>query len=571
MGNVANDALRDGVELPAQPSASKMSERLMQGPTVRELLDLSVMSGVQVVAGAGGLDREVHGANVMEVPDILPWVKPHELLLTTGYPLRDDAQRLVGLTADLADVGLSALAVKLHRYLDELPAAMLAEAEARDLPVLLMPDGIGFDDVLTSVLTSILNRQAAVLHRSEAAHKALIAVVLEGGGLGEVAQQVAAMLGGPTFVTTADGRVLAEAGDPEALTAAAESSCFDPSGRFRTEEARRGVHRVAGLPGSHAVVPVVAGRVDHGRLVTFNLCRALGSGDVQVLERAATVAALAVTKSLAVAAVEAKYRGDFLRDVLDGRAGGPDRVRSHFGSLGWDVRRPMVVVVAALEAAERPQHPSDATLRPAQERFSAAWETVVGRLDPRAPVVGFAQEVVALMGVPDPGDAGAVVQRAVREVSGDGGGGRRAFATGVSRVVTDVVGLPDAYEQASRAVHVGRQLHGPSAIAHFDELGVFRLLSLINDPAELQGFVDEVLGPLGDPRDPQACDLRRTLAVLLDTNLNVAQTARQLHFHYNTLRYRIVKLERIVGPFTSDPHLRLDQSLALRVLQLRAR
>jgi PucR family transcriptional regulator, purine catabolism regulatory protein len=559
------------VDLPAQSSASAGTERQMHGPTVRELLDLAVMSGVTVAAGAGGLDREVLGANVMEVPDILPWVKPHELLLTTGYPLRDDAQRLVGLTADLADVGLSALAIKLHRYLDDLPPAMLAEAEARDLPVLLLPDGIGFDDVLTSVLTAILNRQAAVLHRSEAAHKALIAVVLEGGGLGEVAQQVAAMLGGPTFVTTFDGRVLAQAGDREALAAVLGSPCFEPGGRFRTEQTHPGVHEVARLPGSHAVVPVVAGRVDHGRLVTFNLCRLLGSGDVQVLERAATVAALAVTKSLAVAAVEAKYRGDFLRDVLDGRAGGPDRVRSHFASLGWDVTRPMVVLVAALEAAERAEEPTESALRPTQEHFTSAWETVVGRLDPRAPVVGFAQEVVALLGVPDTNDAGTVVQRMVREVTGDSAERRRPFATGVSRIVTGVDGLPDAYEQASRAVHVGRQLHGSSAIAHFDELGVFRLLSLIDDPAELQGFVDEVLGPLGDLHDPGACDLRRTLATLLDTNLNVAQAARQLHFHYNTLRYRIVKLERIVGPFTSDPHLRLDLSLALRVLQLRTR
>ena len=58
----------------------------------------------------------------MEVPDIVAWVKPQELLLTTGYPLRDAPDGLAALVRDLDAAGVSALAVKLRRYLDELPA-----------------------------------------------------------------------------------------------------------------------------------------------------------------------------------------------------------------------------------------------------------------------------------------------------------------------------------------------------------------------------------------------------------------------------------------------------------------
>jgi purine catabolism regulator len=348
------------------------------------------------------------------------------------------------------------------------------------------------------------------------------------------------------------------------------SSHVDGSGRWRVERVPAGVvpdPESPGGAGSLAAVPVVAGGVHHGRILAFSDGR-LHDADVTALEAAATVAALVVTKALAVRAVEAKYSGDFLHDLVSGRPGSADHAVTHAAALGWDVDRPLVVVVAELDPCPPAEPVAAHGLRPAQERFAAAWTSVVHGRDPRAAVAGFAAEVVALLGVPSGGDVERSVGEVVSAVSGDGGGGRRSFSCGVSRVVADARGLPAAYEQARTAVRVGRQLHGTGGVAHFDRLGVFRLLSLIPDSSELREFTAETLGGLADD-DADAADLRRTLEVLLETNLNVAETARTLHFHYNTLRYRIGKLERMLGPFTRDPTLRLNLALALQVLRMR--
>ena len=120
----------------------------------------------------------------------------------------------------------------------------------------------------------------------------------------------------------------------------------------------------------------------------------------------------------------------------------------------------------------------------------------------------------------------------------------------------------------SRALAIGRDINGRGALAHFDELGAYRVLSLVEDREELEGFAAEVLGELVED-DATTDDLRHTLQVLLESGGNVAEAARRLHFHYNTLRYRIDKLSSIVGPFMTDARVRLDVQLALLVHAMR--
>lgn len=413
-----------------------------------------------------------------------------------------------------------------------------------------------------------VGQMLTLLERRDEVQRQLVTAVLDGGELSDVVAILSSLFGGAAMACTADGRVLSVAGEEGLVDAVRSSTLFHPSGRFLTEVSVPGLHSALDLPGSYAVMAISGGRIDHGRLVLFHPGRALSTEDLAVLDRAADVAAICLTQHFAVSAVESKYRGDFLRDLLAGRAGEADDVAAHARALGWELERDVVVVLAALETENAPPMSRGYHGPLELERFAAAWSTVVTGQDPTAPVVGFATEVVALLPVSADGEERGVVDRIVREVRGDGGGGRRTFATGISRVVRSPAELPAAYEQARKSLVAGRRLHGASAVAHFDDLGVFRLLSLIEDEEELDRFVRETLKELATPAGDEADTLRQTLQVLLDTNLNVAETARALHFHYNTLRYRIGKIERIVGPFTSDPSLRLDLALALRIVAM---
>ncbi|MCT9929430.1 PucR family transcriptional regulator ligand-binding domain-containing protein [Planotetraspora sp. A-T 1434] len=520
---------------PAPPAMRLASTgTILHGVSVGEVLGVSTLADARLIAGKSGLDRIVQRLNVMEVPDILAWVKPHELLLTTGYPLRNTPQSLDRLVADLDERGLAALAIKLGRYLDELPGEMVEQADRLGFPLILLPNDVGFDDILNQVLTDILNRQAAILARAEEAHRALVQIVLAGGGMREVTAEVAGLLHVAVGAVDASGQLLATAGEAEQVATLRQAGVA-----------------AAGAEGHYAAVPVVAGGHHHGRIVAYSAAGTLTPSDIGILERAATVAALVITKQEAVNAVESKYRADFLRDVLTGRGGG--RVAERAKAFGWDLERPVSVLVAEIDP--------DAEERSTHDRLLAAWQAAVRRYDPRGAVAGFSHEVVAIVGAAV--DATRLARDALSAIS-DG-----TFSTGLSRVAPGADALPGAYGQALKAARVGRQLHGSGAVAHFDELGVYRLLSLVNDTDELHAFVRETLGSLAGDDDAENADLRRTLQVLLETNLNVAETARRLHFHYNTLRYRIGKLERLLGNFTEDAHLRLNLTLALHVLRMR--
>jgi PucR family transcriptional regulator, purine catabolism regulatory protein len=239
-----------------------------EGVALREALKLGPFVRARVVAGAAGLDRLVSQVNMMEVPDILPWVKPQQLLLTTTYPLRDNPAALSALVPGLAERGLAGLAIKPARYVDAIPQVMIEAADRLDFPLIEMPAETSFDEVVNAVLGSILNAQAMRLQRSAAIHDRFTRIVLSGGGLREIAQALSELVDRPTGILDPDGTVLA-------TSAGAARQAFGPPGShgvliYEGDDGARDyqLHRAEFVPGARqgtiAPHPTIQPRNLHG-------------------------------------------------------------------------------------------------------------------------------------------------------------------------------------------------------------------------------------------------------------------------------------------------------------------
>jgi purine catabolism regulator len=525
--------------------------------TVREMLGLDAMRGAQLIAGADGLDRLVRRMNVMTVPNIVRWTKRDEFLLTTGYPLPRQPGDFCSLIEQLAANGLAGLGVKLDEYLGEVPADAVRLADAAAFPLIVIPATSPLDDVLSQTFETIVNRQATALARRQQIHDAFLRVALTGGGLARLADELAAVLpGADVVICDPSGYPLATTAAPGGMSA---SLCL-ADGRVDAGRLAAGVHEDAQAGLHWAAAVIRAGDMQYGYVLAAGRAAGLPAVAGLAVEQAALVAALEVTRDLAVLAVEQQFASNALHDLVTGTAADSVLALTRARRFGWDLQRPLAVLVARHSGADGGEEPTRQQ-EAAALRAADLWSSAIRDRDPDAAAAGFATELVAIVSA---GDAATIARKVNAELDASSG---QKYCVGVSRAASAPKDIPRLYEEARVALNVGLRLSGAGHVTIFSELGLYRLISNVSQ-AELKAYVTDTLGPLLDLSEPSRSDLLKSLSVLSGTRFNVAESARVLHYHYNTMRYRVTKLERMLGPFADDSAAQLKIGVALQILKM---
>jgi purine catabolism regulator len=505
-----------------------------------ELLNVPILARARVVGGHDGLRRPVRGVNVMEVPDILDWVKPDELLLTTAYPLRDDPIALDALIPRLAERGLAGIALKPGRYIKAIPASMIEAADLHAFPLIELPPEASFNEIINAVLTVILDVQAARLQRSAAIHDRFTSIALSGGGLRQIAEALAELVGRPVAIVDAQDVVQWRTSDGAPTGASTDG------------------HGVGAI-----VQPIQVGAERYGAILVADDEAGLGPDRLEAIEYAATVAALRQVQTRAVAEADRRFQAVCLEELITGHVADRTVLMERAAAFAWDLTAPRAVLLAEVEAiAGRPFSALAGTPEEGALRHRLA-EAARASLGPGSIIWERSREIGALVsaGSLELREIGATLQaEASRHLPGI------VVSVGVGRPALDPLDLHRSFGEARRALSIGRWAHGPGKVTAFDQLGLDRLLVAVPG-SEAEAFCADLLGRLEAYDAARGTTLVATLETFLATR-NAALAARRLYLHYNTLKNRLAKIEEIIGPYLDDPDRCLSLALALRLRRL---
>jgi ligand-binding sensor protein/GAF domain-containing protein/sugar diacid utilization regulator len=373
--------------------------------------------------------------------------------------------------------------------------------------------------------------------------EALTADVVGGRGIQSVADSLAGLVGSEVAVVGPFGNVLVRSPDDADLE---WNPPRDASGaRTVVEEGDSG----------HLAAAPAAGQDEILAWVVARFAASPGQVDTSALEYGALLVALELLRERTGLELEHRLRRGFLDELFSGEFV-EDLILKQGAAFGVDLTAPTRIYL--IESAEGELGPANSHLL-----YSVIGDCA--RPWPGGYLVGVeGSAAVVLLEEPE----GADNADGLFEDRLDTALRQRMPSCPLNIAVSRLVrALPDygrAYAAARRGLDVARLLGRSRQVVSFRHPGVQEILLQVEEPASLLEFISRYVEPLERYDAQHSSKLLASLETFYDSGFNLQEAARRLDVHVSTLRYRLTRIEELLGV---DPKLgdsRLNIEVAIR-------
>ncbi|MGW4073506.1 PucR family transcriptional regulator [Streptomyces asiaticus] len=560
---------------------------------------------LSVLAGEDRLETPVRWAHVSELADPVPYMEGGELLLITAMQIEaDDPEEMSRYVRRLVGAGVVGLGFALGVNYAEVPPALATAAKEEGLPLLGVPRRTPFIAISKAVSAAIAADQYRAVTAGFEAQRELTRAAIGAEGPAALLARLAAHVDGWAALYDVSGAVVAAAPDWAARRAARLTPDVERL-RSRPGPASIVVGGGCGPAGATGAEPAedtpVADRVELQSLGTGRRTRGvlavgtgapLGTAERYAVHSAVALLTLTTERSRALQEAEQRLGAAVLRMLL---AGEPDHARAVAGRLyGGLLDAPFRMLVAEVPSGGTAQQahaapaaadeaaaelPAEATTTATGEAEAAdplgtlidTMEAAAARIGESVLVVPDGERLIVL--APDDGAAVAACVEHAQAVEARRGTKARprdraaAAARGGEELVIGLsapagpIAAAAAYRQAEQALSVARR-RGRMLVEH-EQMAAGSVLPLLADDA-VRAFADGMLRALHEHDATGRGDLVASLRAWLSRHGQWDAAAADLGVHRHTLRYRMRRVEEILGRSLDDPDVRMELWLALK-------
>ena len=542
------------------------------GISMNSILRMEILQDAKLLAGASGTDQIVTSVNVMVDPNVVNLVSGGELLVSTAYAVRENLPQLLELIPQLKQRGVVALGLKFNSYINEIPQEILILCDTLSFPLFEIPNSISFSQLITPIMTTIVNNQAQMLGDIYELQKALTATMLSGGGLQSIVQTLFDRFGNSiaiyndffsSFVLACSDR------RRESITRRMEDLVrVGSSGRETVSlMSSREVDNVDGLICNKIIIPIYSDKKKYGSIYIWEDNREITNVDLAVLEASTSLIALDMIKKIAMYEMENNHKASFLDDLL---VHDEERQRKSLANAEYfDFDVDAEHRVAVIRVLSGNSTISNSSLYKTNNSIVNILRRVSRDSSIKVLFVNKCDSIVLVFELPVHEDGNylqhlhSFVDSAMNALEAEGI--LSMVSIGMGRSYADATNLWKSFNEAGRAAACWNI--DDVRIHSYEDLGVYRFLSYEVLRPELVLFYNETLKVLVDYDHDRDSELVHTLSLYFRCGGNLKRLAEEMGVHYNTVAYRIQRIKELAHVSFDNADQMLNLQIALKIYE----
>ncbi|MCR4436607.1 MAG: helix-turn-helix domain-containing protein [Clostridiales bacterium] len=139
---------------------------------------------------------------------------------------------------------------------------------------------------------------------------------------------------------------------------------------------------------------------------------------------------------------------------------------------------------------------------------------------------------------------------------------------GISQSFNSIYQLSEHYQQALTCLSLASKLKIEGTVLFYDDLCVLHMIHSFSEQTDITCLIHPMLRLLDEHDREKGSHFMDTLNAYLRHNQDIDEASKELHIHYNTLKYRIRRITEITGINFADSELLFRICLSYKVYDL---